>query len=60
MEPTKSLYDRGSNDLEFRIDNLEIENESLKRDNKKLLDEIVDLKKKLNFVVEEYRNKGTL
>lgn len=60
MEPTKSLYDRGSNDLEFRIDNLEIENETLKRDNKKLLDEVADLKKKLNFVVEEYRNKGTL
>lgn len=60
MEPTKSLYDRGPNDLEFRIDNLEIENETLKRDNKKLLDEIADLKKKLNFVVEEYRNKGTL
>lgn len=60
MEPTKSLYDRGSNDLEFKIDNLEKENEILKRNNKKLLDEVSDLKKKLNFVVEEYRNKGTL
>ena len=60
MEPTKSLYDRGSNDLEFKIDNLEKENEILKRNNKKLLDEVSDLKKKLNFVVEEYRNKGTI
>lgn len=60
MKPTKSLYDRGSNDLEFKIDNLEKENEILKRNNKKLLDEVSDLKKKLNFVVEEYRNKGTI
>jgi predicted RNase H-like nuclease (RuvC/YqgF family) len=60
MQPTKSLYDRGPNDLEFKINSLEIENENLKRINQKLTNDIVDLQKKLNFVVEEYRNKGTL
>jgi|DEB0MinimDraft_6_1074348.scaffolds.fasta_scaffold722097_1 predicted RNase H-like nuclease (RuvC/YqgF family) len=60
MKPTKSLYDKGPNDLEFKINSLEIENENLKRINQKLTNDIVDLQKKLNFVVEEYRNKGTL
>lgn len=60
MQPTKSLYDRGPNDLEFKINSLEIENENLKRINQKLTNDIVDLQKKLNFVVEEYRNKGTI
>lgn len=60
MQPTKSLYDRGPNDLEFKINSLEIENERLKRINQKLTNDIVDLQKKLNFVVEEYRNKGTI
>ena len=60
MKPTKSLYDKGPNDLEFKINSLEIENERLKRINQKLTNDIVDLQKKLNFVVEEYRNKGTL
>jgi len=59
MKPTKSLYDKGPNDLEFKINSLEIENENLKRINQKLTNDIVDLQKKLNFVVEEYRNKGT-
>ena len=60
MQPTKSLYDKGPNDLEFKINSLEIENERLKRINQKLTNDIVDLQKKLNFVVEEYRNKGTI
>ena len=60
MKPTKSLYDKGPNDLEFKINSLEIENENLKRINQKLTNDIVDLQKKLSFVVEEYRNKGTL
>jgi predicted RNase H-like nuclease (RuvC/YqgF family) len=60
MKSTKSLYDKGPNDLEFKINSLKIENENLKRINQKLTNDIVDLQKKLNFVVEEYRNKGTL
>jgi cell division protein FtsB len=53
MEPTKGLFDKGSDDLERIID-------KLSRENKKLAEEIADLKKKLEFVVQEYRNKGTL
>jgi predicted RNase H-like nuclease (RuvC/YqgF family) len=60
MKSTKSLYDKGPTDLEFKINSLKIENENLKRINQKLTNDIVDLQKKLNFVVEEYRNKGTL
>jgi predicted RNase H-like nuclease (RuvC/YqgF family) len=60
MKSTKSLYDKGPNDLEFKINSLKIENENLKRINQKLTNDIVDLQKKLIFVVEEYRNKGTL
>ena len=52
MEPTKGLYDTDS-DLEKVIDNLTRENTKLKED-------VADLKKQLEFVVQEYRNKGTL
>jgi cell division protein FtsB len=52
MKPTEGLYDKDS-DLEKIID-------KLTRENTKLKEDVADLKKKLEFVVEEYRNKGTL
>jgi len=52
MEPTKGLYDTDF-DLEKVID-------KLTRENTKLKEDVDDLKKKLEFVVQEYRNKGTL
>jgi hypothetical protein len=45
MKSTKSLYDKGPNDLEFKINSLKIENENLKRINQKLTNDIVDLQK---------------
>jgi cell division protein FtsB len=52
MKPTKGLYDTDF-DLEKIID-------KLTRENTKLKEDVADLKKKLEFVVQEYRNKGTL
>ena len=52
MEPTKGLYDTDS-DLEKVID-------KLTRENTKLKEDVADLKKTLEFVVQEYRNKGTM
>jgi hypothetical protein len=52
MKPTEGLYDKDS-DLEKIID-------KLTRENTKLKEDVADLKKKLEFVVEEYRNKGTV
>ena len=40
MKSTKSLYDKGPNDLEFKINSLKIENENLKRINQKLTNDI--------------------
>jgi cell division protein FtsB len=46
MKPTEGLYDKDS-DLEKIID-------KLTRENTKLKEDVADLKKKLEFVVEEY------
>jgi cell division protein FtsB len=50
MKPTEGLYDKDS-DLEKIID-------KLTRENTKLKEDVADLKKKLEFVVEEYRSRG--
>ena len=53
MKPMKDLYNKNPNDLEKVIEELKVKN-------KRLEESVADLKKKLEFVVQEYRNKGTL
>jgi predicted RNase H-like nuclease (RuvC/YqgF family) len=54
------LNDKGSHDLEARIERLEFRNDKLHKYVNKLMVENKQLREQLNKVVDEYRNKGTL
>ena len=56
----KDLSDKGSNDLEARIERLEFRNEKLHKYVNKLMVENKELRGQLEKVVDEYRNKGQL
>ena len=54
------LKERGSHDLEARIERLEFRNEKLHKYVNKLMVENKELREQLEKVVDEYRNKGQL
>ena len=56
MEAWKKMNDKGSNDLEYKIEYLTNQNEYLKKSNKKLIDKNKILNEEFDRLLEENTN----